>query len=294
MSQPIRIGRRRIDVSHPDKPLFTHPTLTKLELVRHYERVAEAMLPYVRNRPLTLQTFPQGTDRRGFFLKSAPAHFPEWIVRVEVPKRGGKLVQVVAQNAETLVYLANQNVVTFHIWLSRVDALREPDRLIIDLDPSPGVTFASIRSAAREAGARLREDGLHPYAMVSGSRGIHVVCPLRRGPSFKTVHTYARRLAEGMVADDPRRLTLEWHKAERGSRIFLDVNRINYAQHAVAPYSVRPRPRAPVAMPIHWEELDDARLRPDRWTVASAGSRLNAEGDPWTGMARRARKLPTL
>ena len=128
--------------------------------------------------------------------------------------------------------------------------------------------------------------------MVSGSRGIHVVCPLRRGPSFPEVHGYARAMAEAMVADSPRKLTLEWRKADRGERIYVDVNRIAYAQHAVAPYAVRPRPRAPVAMPIFWEELSDRALRPDRWTVGSAARRLAAEGDPWQGMGRRARGLP--
>jgi bifunctional non-homologous end joining protein LigD len=201
------------------------------------------------------------------------------------------VTHVLANDAATLVYLAGQNVVTPHIWLSRADEPRRPDRLILDFDPS-GEGFADVRAAAREAGSRLRDAGLVPYAMVTGSRGIHVVCPLRRGPSFSEVHGWARALAEEMVRDDPRRLTLEWHKAERGERIYVDVNRIAYAQHAVAPYGVRPRPQAPVAMPVHWEELSDRRLRPDGWTVATAGGRLEDAGDPWKGMARRARKLP--
>jgi bifunctional non-homologous end joining protein LigD len=128
--------------------------------------------------------------------------------------------------------------------------------------------------------------------MVTGSRGVHVVCPLRRGPSFAAVHSYARSIAEAMVADDPKRLTLEWRRADRGARIYVDVNRINYAQHAVAPYGVRARPRAPVAMPIHWDELADARLKPDAWTIRNASDRLRAEGDAWKGVGRRARTLP--
>jgi bifunctional non-homologous end joining protein LigD len=292
MSEEIRLGRRAIEITHPDKALFAAPTITKLELARYYERVAGAMLPYLHGRPLALEAFPQGTGERGFFLKSMPAHFPAWIETADVPKKGGSLTQVLAENAATLVYLAGQNVVTPHVWLSRVDAPREPDRLIVDLDPSPGVGFAAVRAAAREAGARLRAAGLAPHAMVTGSRGVHVVCPLRRGPSYGTVHAYARALAEAMVADDPKRLTLEWHRSERGTRIYLDVNRINYAQHVVAPYGVRARPRAPVAMPINWDELQDPRLKPDCWTVRNAGDRLRAEGDAWNGIARRARKLP--
>jgi bifunctional non-homologous end joining protein LigD len=293
-SESLSVGRRRVEITHPDKAMFERPTITKLELARYYESVAAKMVPYVRDRPLALQSFPRGTaGDTGFFLKSVPSYYPDWIKTVEVPKRGGSLTQVLADNAATLVYLAGQNVVALHVWLSRADALREPDRLIIDLDPSPGIGFSAVRAAAREAGARLRDAGLKPHAMVTGSRGVHVLCPLRRGPSFTDVHGYARALAEAMVDDDPKHLTLEWHRAERGARIYLDVNRINYAQHAVAPYAVRPRPGGPVAMPIHWAELDDRSLKPDRYTVRNAVARLQSEGDAWKGLGREARKLPS-
>lgn len=292
MTDSVRVGRRRIPVSHPDKLLFADPPITKLRLVEHYLAVAPAMLPHLRDRPLALQAFPDGIDAPGFFLKAVPRHYPDWIATATVPKRGGTLTQVLARDAATLAYLAAQNVITPHVWLSRADRPRTPDRLIIDLDPSPGVGFAEVRAAAREAGARLRDAGLHPYAMVTGSRGVHVVCPLRRGPSFVAAHRFARALAEAMVDADRRRLTLEWHRAERGQRIYLDVNRNNYAQHVVAPYAVRPRPRGPVAMPIAWDELDDRRLTPDRFTIADAADRLRADGDAWQGMARRARTLP--
>jgi bifunctional non-homologous end joining protein LigD len=288
----LRVGRRTVTISHPDKALLAAPTITKLELAHYYESVADAMLPHVRDRPLALQAFPDGIGSPGFFLKSAPAHFPDWIATATVPKRGGTITHALATERATLVYLAGQNVITPHVWLSRADRPRAPDRLIIDLDPAEGVSFAGVRAAAREAGRRLRGAGLATFAMVTGSRGIHVVCPLRRGPSFPDVHRFARALAEAMVADDPRHLTLEWHRAERGARIYLDVNRIAYAQHAVAPYAVRPRPGGPVAQPIHWDELDDRRLAADRWTAASAPRRLASEGDPWRGIGRHARALP--
>src|SRR3984957_11879679 len=289
----IRVGRREVTISHPDKRLFADPPITKLELAHHYQRVAGAMVPLVRDRPLALQAFPEGIAGKGFFMKSVPKYFPDWIATATVPKRGGTLTQVLAENAATLVYLAGQNVVTPHIWLSRVDEPYQPDRLILDFDPSPGVGFAEIRAAARAAGDRLRDCGLVPFAMVTGSRGGHVVAPLRRGPAFETVHGFARSLAEEMVAADPRHLTLEWHRAERGERIYVDVNRINYAQHAVAPYAVRPRPRAPVAMPIEWDELSDPQLKPGRWTVKTAAERLDSRGDAWQGsIDDQARSLP--
>jgi bifunctional non-homologous end joining protein LigD len=288
----LRVGRRRVSISHPAKALFSSPEVTKLEMAHYYEAVGAVMIPHVRGRPLALQTFPGGVAAKGFFVKSAPAHFPDWIARATVPKRGGSITQILAEESATLVFLAGQNVITPHVWLSRADRPQEPDRLIIDLDPAPGVDFAEVRAAARAVGDRLRDAGLATYAMVTGSRGIHVVCPLRRGPHFTEVHRFARALAEAMVAEDPDRLTLEWHRDERGRRIYLDVNRVAYAQHVVAPYGIRPRPGAPVAMPIHWEELGDRHLAADRWNVRSAPDRLAAEGDAWKGMARHARGLP--
>jgi bifunctional non-homologous end joining protein LigD len=287
----LRIGRHEVKISHPAKLLFPGARISKLDLARHYEHAAPVMLPYVRGRPLALEVFPDGVESGGFFMKAVPPYFPDWVDRATVAKRGGTVTHALASDAATLVFLAGQNVVTPHLWLSRADQARKPDRLILDFDPSGG-RFADVRAAAREAGARLREAGLEPYAMATGSRGIHVICPLRRGPTFSEVHRFARALAEEMVADDPRRLTLEWRKADRGTKIYVDVNRNNYAQHAVAPYAVRAKPMAPVATPLHWEELSDSRLKPDRWKVRNIGDRIADAGDPWRGMGRRARALP--
>src|SRR3954463_3583837 len=197
MTETLRVGRLAVEITNPGKALFARPRVTKLDLARYYERVAPAMLPHVRDRPLALQVFPRGIEQRGHFMKNAPAHFPEWIARASVGKRGGSLTQVLANDAATLVYLAGQNAVTPHIWLSRIDEPRRPDRLIIGFAPTPGVTFATVRAAARDAGDRLRDAGLAPFAMVTGSRGVHVVCPLRRGASVKDVHSYPRALARG-------------------------------------------------------------------------------------------------
>ncbi len=235
MSEALRIGRRTVAISHPDREVFPEAGLTKLDLARHYERVGEAMVPLVAGRPLALEAFPSGIASAGFFMKAVPGHFPGWIDRATVPKRGGTVTHALAGDAATLVYLAGQNVVTPHLWLSRADQPRRPDRLIIDLDPSPGGRFADVRAAAREAGERLTDAGLVAYAMATGSRGIHVVCPLRRGAGFDEVHGFARSLAEEMVRERPGRLTLEWRRADRGSKIYIDVNRNAYAQHAVAP-----------------------------------------------------------
>lgn len=290
MTETLTVARRQIRITHADRPVFPEQSLTKLDLALHYERVAPLMLPYIKNRPLALQAYPDGIGGEGFFMKAVPKYFPEWVKRATMRKKGGTITHVLAQDAATLVYLAGQNVVTVHTWLSRADKPYQPDRLTLDFDPSGG-GFAEVRAAARAAGERMRDLGLTPYAMTTGSRGVHVVCPLRRSAGFPEVHAFARALAEAMVREDPRHLTLEWRKADRGERIYLDVNRIAYAQHAVAPYTVRARPQAPVAVPLHWDELSDRRLRPDRWTIKNVAGRLE-DGDPWAGMMRHARGLP--
>lgn len=291
MSDAIRAGRRTIPISHADRVMFPQLGLTKLDLARHYAEVAGAMVPHVRGRPLALQSFPHGIDADGFFLKEAPRHFPAWIATAEVPKReGGTIRHVLANDAATLVYLAGQNVVTPHVWTSRADRLEQPDRLIFDLDPSTG-RFDEVRAAARMLGDLLREIGLTPFAMTTGSRGLHVVVPLRRTAGFADVHDFARAVALELVERDPDALTVEFRRERRGERIFVDVNRTAYGQHAVAPYAVRPLPTAPVATPLRWEELDDPALDPRGWTVATIGARLADGGDPWRDIGRHARSI---
>lgn len=285
------IGGRRVPFPHLDRPMFTDPTVTKRELAEHYELVAPVMLPYVHDRPLALQGFPPSAGARGYFVKAEPHYFPDWIETATVPKKDGVVVQVLGQNAATFVYLVGQDILTTHPFLSRADRPELPDRLVFDFDPAPGISFSDIRTAAREAGVRLRDAGLATYAMLTGSRGIHVISPLRRGPSFADVHAFARGIAETMVADNPSLYTLEFHKDKRGDRIYLDIGRNNYAQTSVAPYAVRRRPGAPVATPLLWEELDDLDLRADLYTVKSIRDRVGSVGDPWQGMSSHARVL---
>src|SRR3954464_5126873 len=153
MAEERKVGRRTVAISHPDKILFPEANVTKRDLARHYEAVAPAMLPYVRERPLALQAFPAGIERHGFFMKAVPDYFPDWVDRATVPKRGGTVTHALANDAATLVYLAGQNVVTLHTWLSKADEPAQPDRLTLDFDPSGG-GFAAVGAAAPAGGRR--------------------------------------------------------------------------------------------------------------------------------------------
>jgi bifunctional non-homologous end joining protein LigD len=286
----VRAGRRSVEISHPEKPMFPGDGITKLDLAEHYGRVASAMLPHVRDRPVTMHVFPGGIAERGVYIKKAPSHFPEWIERVTVEKQGGTVDMAIANDAAALVYLANQNCITPHVWPARADDLRKPDRLIFDFDPPEGTKFTDVRAAARATGDMLRDLGLVPFAMTSGSRGLHVVAPIRRDVDFDVARSFAHAVGERLAADDDR-LTVEFRIAKRGGRIYVDTTRNAYGQHAVAPYAARAKPGAPVATPLHWEELNDPELRSNRWTIRTIGDRLESEGDPWKGIGRSARSL---
>lgn len=289
MSFAIRAGRRRVEISRPDKQLFPSGA-TKRDLAAYYERVADAMLPHLRDRPLNLERYPDGIEGPRIIQQHASGHFPHWIRRVEVPARKRPVQHVIAQDTASLVYLAGQACITFHRWLSRSDRLDVPDLLVVDLDPSTDDP-QRVRRAALFFGQLLREVELRPWAMTTGSRGYHVAVALRRRAEFDAVRQFARSLAELAAAREPKLFTIEQRKAKRQGKILIDVMRNGYGHTSVVPYAVRPRPGAPVATPLHWEELEDRRTSADRWTMASLPARLDRDGDPWKGMGRSARTL---
>jgi bifunctional non-homologous end joining protein LigD len=284
----VAIGR--VEISRPDKPLFPEG-ITKADLAEYYSTVAGAMLPLIRDRPLNLERYPDGIDGPRIMQQQASGHFPRWVRRVRVAKRDGTVEHAVAADADTLVYLAGQASITPHAWLSRRDRLDRPDRLIVDLDPSGDDDPAGVRRAARELGDLMREIGLEPFAMTTGSRGFHVVVPLQRRQDFDAVRAFARELARLAAARDPEHLTVEQRKAKRDGRIFLDVMRNTYAHTAVAAYAVRARPGAPVATPLRWQELSEPTTRPDRWTLRTLPDRLERDGDPWEDIDARPQAL---
>jgi bifunctional non-homologous end joining protein LigD len=284
------MSRLDVEVTHPDRVLFPNDGITKRDLVDYYGEVADTMLPHLRGRALTVQRFPRGIGEQGWVQQDFADSLPDWMGRVEVAKEGGALVHPVAERREALRWLANQNCITLHIWQSRRDRLHNPDRLVFDLDPSD-TDFAVVRATARAVAGVLGDLGLVCYVQTTGSRGLHVVVPLRADADFDTVRQFARDVAEVVVADDAAHRTVEARKEKRGGRIYLDVMRNAYAQTAVVPYSVRARDGAPVATPLEWDELDIRGLRADRFTIRDVPKRLAGQRDPWAQMYRHARSL---
>ena len=294
----VRAGRRNVRISHPDKVLFPADGITKADLADHYLAVAPAMVPLVRDRPLNLWRWNAGIDKPVVVQQAIPKGAPDWIKRIEVPRRkGGDIVHAVGDEVATLVWLANQNCITPHCWTSRADRPGLPDRLVFDLDPpdeDPAAHFPAIRAGALALGEVLRELDLVPFAMTSGSRGIHVVAPLRRRAHADEARATAGTIAERLAERRPDELTTAWRKEKRGGRVLVDVARNTYAQTTVAPYAVRALPGAPVATPLAWDELEDPGLHPRRWTLADVPARLAERGCPWADIGHAAKALPKL
>jgi bifunctional non-homologous end joining protein LigD len=286
VSDSIKVGGRTVPVSNRDKVLFPDDGITKGELIDYYVAIAPAMIPHVRSRPVTMERYPDGIAGERIFQKNIPKYFPDWIPRASVPKKGGTVTHSLANDVATLAYLANQACIALHVWLSTIDHPDQPDEMIFDLDPA-GDDFAEVRRTAIMLREVLVDAGLVPFVKTTGSKGLHVAVPIRPTEPFEVVYATAHSVAERLVAERPDSLTLEFMKAKREGRIFMDVNRNAYAQTAVAPYSVRPLRGAPVAVPLDWEEVHDRRLRPDGFSMHDALSR----DDPWRGFRRAARSL---
>jgi bifunctional non-homologous end joining protein LigD len=279
----VRIGRHEMEITRPEKVLFPEDGITKGELIEYYARIAPRILPHLRNRPLTLERYPDGIHKQRIFQKEVSSYFPKWIRRVKVKKVGGTVTHVVCSDIATLVYIANQACVTPHIFLSRLDKLDVPDQMVFDLDPQ-GSEFEPVRSTARAFKKLLDDLELPAYLKTSGSRGLHVVVPLQRREGFDSVREFARELARLVVGQAPEERTMEQLKANRGGRVFIDTNRNAYAQLVAPAYAVRARKGAPVSVPLDWSELRKKDLRSDGVTIRTIFDRFDKVGDPWADL----------
>ncbi len=285
----VEVKSREVKITHPDKVLFPEDGITKGELVDYFRNVADVMVPLVKDRPLTMQRFTDGIDKPGFFQKEAPYYLPDWINTVTFDLRDGrKQRQILCNDPATMAWIANQDCITQHVWLSRADRLDNPDMMIFDLDP-PDDDFDIVRFAARIIRAKLQDMDMSAFIMTTGSRGLHVVSPLDRSADFDTVRAWARSFAEKLAWSIPDSFTTELRKETRGRRLFIDYTRNAFGQTKVAPYTVRPKRGAPVATPVEWDELD--HINSQTYHIRNVLKRVAKKGDPWKGMQNYATRL---
>ncbi|MBD3167933.1 MAG: ATP-dependent DNA ligase [candidate division Zixibacteria bacterium] len=287
----VKIGKHDIDISNEEKTLFPDAGISKGDMIGYYSKISGVMLRHIEDRPITMHRYPDGIEGEGFYQKDASDYFPDWIRTATVKKQGGQLDHVVCNDIATLIYIANQGCITPHVWLSKVDSLLVPDRLIFDLDPPDG-GFGKVGKAAERLRKMLADElNLLPFVMTTGSKGLHVVVPVKPENDFDTVRDFAKGIAEILSSRFPGELTTEIRKDKRNGRLYLDIARNAYAQTAVAPYSIRAIPGAPVATPLDWDELSTTGINSQKYNVGNMFRRMAQKDDPWANISKHARSL---
>jgi bifunctional non-homologous end joining protein LigD len=278
-------------ITHPEKVLFPDEGITKGELAEYYERIAPVMLPHIRRRPITMERYHRGIGQPGFFQKDVSKGFPEWLQRVEVPKKDGTVHHPLANDTRSLLWLANQNSITIHVWPSRTPNLIHPDICVFDLDPSKEDELGILCAAALDLRDLLAELGLPSWVKTTGSKGFHIAVPLDAKSEFGEVARFAHGVGKVLVKRNPESLTLEFSKADRGGRILVDTGRNAYSATFAAAYTVRAKPGAPVSAPCTWEELESGEVGPRSFTLRTMAQRVDKVGDLWSELLTRKRSL---
>ncbi len=272
-----------MEFTNEDKILFPKDKITKGDLISYYGTVASRMIPHIKDRPISMKRYPDGIKKGGFVQKQVSDYFPDWIKAKAVKRKDQSSIKmVICNDKKSLLYLANQACITPHIWQSQLPNLKNPTRMVFDLDP-PGANFSLVIGVAKHLREVLSHDfKLKSYVMTTGSKGLHVVVPLKPTHTFEEVRAFAKEVGQILVDEEPANCTLNPRKSGRQKKLFIDYLRNGYAQTAVAPYAVRALDGAPVAMPLSWNELT-ARLSPQSFTLKTIKRRL-AKADPWKGM----------
>lgn len=277
-------------ITHPEKVLFPDDGITKGDLAKYYETVAPVMLPHIKGRPVTMERYPAGIGKKGFWQKDVSKGFPEWLERVEVPKKDGVVHHPIITDERSLLWTANQNTITHHVWVSRVPKLYYPDICVFDLDPSIDDP-PSVRAAALGVRNLLDELGLPSWIKTTGGKGFHIVVPLDGKSNVEDVDRFANRVGRLLVAHAPDHLTQEFNKADRKGRIYVDTGRNGYSATFAAAYTVRARAGAPVSAPCTWEEIENGTVEPASFTLRNMPARITQAGDVWADMLKRRRSL---
>ena len=277
----------RVTFTHVDKLWFPEPKLTKGDVLHYYLAVADKLLPHLRDRPMTLERMPDGVGegKPRFWQKNTPDHYPSWIPRIELPTETGKPVHYALVNdADTLAYLVNQGVLTFHPFLSRVESLDRPDYVLFDLDPGAAL-FSAVVKIARAIHDALDERDHPSFPKTSGKSGLHVLVPWRDAGGYDEARAWAMDVAQQVVGQLPDLATTERLKSDRDGRVYVDVIQNARGHHAVPPYVLRPTPQATVSTPLDWKEVTP-KLDPKKFNLRTVEKRFKGKPDPMADLAR--------
>jgi bifunctional non-homologous end joining protein LigD len=290
------ISRQHVDaiagirITHPERLAFPALGLTKLDLIRYYDAVADWMLPHLRARPLTLvQCAPDAEHCR--YLRHSGERAPEQVRVVEIQEQTKIGDYMIVDDRTGLIALAQRNIIEFHTWNANIERVEQPNRVVLDLDPGPDVEWRDMVRAATLVRDTLKDIGLKSWLKTTGGKGLHVVVPIAPTRSWEDCLSFARAVAESLARHDPGRYTVKFAKRGRERLILLDYLRNNRTNTSVAAYSARARALATVSVPLEWDELS-VRTRPERWTVKTVGRRLKTHADPWKDYFKSKQQLP--
>lgn len=282
-----------VKLTHPSKVLYPDQGVTKLQLARYYQQIADSALPYMVDRPLTLVRCPDGQHEDCFYQKHISGRKPAAVASVVI--KPGEPPYAMVSGAGSLIGLVQLGVLELHVWGSRADNLEHPDIIVFDLDPSEELPWGAVVEAAFELRERLEALGLTAFVRLTGGKGLHLVVPIPAGPSWDQVKDFSRQMAEQMVRDHPSRFTAKLTKQGRGGKIFIDYLRNARESTAIAAYSARAKPGAPVALPIEWDELDPDAASPPRYSVLEVPELIRKRPrDPWANFEEARRRVGSL
>lgn len=282
-----------VKISHPEKVLFPDADFSKLELVEYYQKVSSYMIPYIIDRPVSLVRTPDGIEEQQFYQKHPGESFPKYIDRVKIKNSEGDAgIYISLDEVKDLIYLSNLSVIEYHSWGSRAKSLEKPDTIVFDLDPTPTAKWKFTIDTAKIIRDKLSEIGLRSFVKTSGKKGLHVMVPLSGKNSWEEVRGFAETFAKNLAAANPKTMTTEFYKKNRGDRVFIDWLRNLRGATSIAPYSVRVYKDAPVAVPVDWSEVTEA-LKPNQYNIKNLFRRLSAlDKDPWSEYLKTNQYLP--
>jgi bifunctional non-homologous end joining protein LigD len=278
----IKVDNQEIEITHGERIVFPEAGITKKDLIIYYLNISNYILPLIKDRPLTINCFPQGIESEGYFRQHPTQNLPTWFKTITLEKKDGSLMShILCQNKKSLIYLINHNTVTIHRWLSKYTDPVSPDIMVIDIDPPKGKFYVACKGAIflRE---KAKELGYKAFVMLTGAKGLHIVFPIVKKMSFEDIRIILGNIILDLERAYPNEFTSSIRKEKRDDHVYLDILRNSYGQTAVVPYSVKAEKEASIAMPIDWDELEDPLLHSKKYNILNIFSTLDKrKTDPW-------------
>ncbi|MBC7261718.1 MAG: DNA polymerase domain-containing protein [Chloroflexi bacterium] len=296
MADTWYVDGREVIVSNLNKVFWPEDHLTKEDMLRYYQMVAPTMLPYQKDRPVTLRVFPDGVLGFSYYRRDAPEHAPAWLRYVDYqPETSARVIQLpLIDDAASLLWLANEAAIEFHTWASCVTNLAQPDMAILDLDPGDKASFGDVLQAALRVRDALEELNLRSYPKTSGGRGVHVYLPLESGHTFEEVRMWVKTLAERLAVSYPDLIAVAHGATHRGHQVTIDHAQNSIGRNTAAPYTLRARPGAPVSTPLTWSEVEAGQISPADLNLHTLSERLQQVGDLFAPVLQGGQRLPPI